>query len=78
MSGKQTRAPRCPEGYMSRSYRTDPAIHEDLVKLAEAEGKKGGAGQILTELAIAHIKKKTGKKHPDGFAEFYKNTNKKG
>ena len=72
MSNKQTRAPRCPEGYKARSYRTDPAIHDELVRIAEAEGKKGGAGQILTELAIAHIKKKTGKKYADGFAEFYK------
>lgn len=71
MSNTNKRAPRCPAGYMSRSYRTDPAIHDEMVRLAELKGKPGGAGQLITELEIAYIKKETGKTFKDGFKEFY-------
>jgi len=66
------RAPRCPEGYMSRTYRTDPAIHEEIKRLAEVHKKPGGAGQLITELEIAYIKTQTGKTFKDGFKEFYR------
>ncbi len=68
---KKKRAPRCPNGYRSRTYRTDPEIHEEIQRLAEVHKKPGGAGQLLTELAISYIKEQTGKNFKDGFKAFY-------
>lgn len=71
MSETKTRAARCPAGYVSRSIRTDPEVHEVIKNLAETQGKQGGAGQIYLELAIKYIKTETGQSFSDGFKAFY-------
>ena len=70
---KTPRAPRCPAGYMSRTYRTDPKLHAAILKQAAAEALPGGAGQLLTQIAIDYITKKTGKRFKNEFVPFYKN-----
>ena len=69
---KNKRAPRCPEGYVSRTYRTDPKIHEAARELADKKNKPGGAGQLITETLIEMLKRETGRKFKNGFEIFYK------
>jgi citrate synthase len=71
---KKGRAPRAPEGYTHRTYRTDPKLHARLKQLAKKLGYEGGAGHIITNILIDWVAKETGEVFPKKFDAFYANT----